>query len=340
MEALTEVHAFATEVLSRVSAEERRLLELDGTRLVDESAAAVKLNQEICDMIVMAYTQRESAGGGGGAVSKRNMSKVRSTLRQFVREWSTAGAEEREGAFRPLIEGLSSYLPKMTAEGRRSRVLSPGSGLGRLVFEVCRAGFSCQGNEFSYQMLLGANLVLNCGIDAESLPLYPYVLSRASRKTSQSQFRRVQFPDVAVHETQLESGVEMSMTAGEFVEAYRGDRGVWDGLTTCFFIDTAKNVLQYIRLFAQILRLGGVWANVGPLLYHFADQPEDMSLELSWVEIKPLIAKYFDLKEEREIQCMYTSSDDFMVNTVYRCIHFVAIRNDVPIDGFSNPVYP
>lgn len=35
------------------------------------------------------------------------------------------------------------------------RVLCPGSGLGRLPFEVVRRGYGCQGNEFSFFMLLG-----------------------------------------------------------------------------------------------------------------------------------------------------------------------------------------
>jgi hypothetical protein len=38
------------------------------------------------------------------------------------------------------------------------RVLCPGSGLGRLPFEVAKRGYGCQGNEFSFFMLLGNEL--------------------------------------------------------------------------------------------------------------------------------------------------------------------------------------
>ncbi len=41
------------------------------------------------------------------------------------------------------------------------RVLCPGAGLGRLVFEVVCRGYACQGNEFSYFMLFVSNFVLN-----------------------------------------------------------------------------------------------------------------------------------------------------------------------------------
>lgn len=40
---------------------------------------------------------------------------------------------------------------------------------------------------------------------------------------------------------------------------------------TCFFIDTAHNVLRYLEVIQHVLRLGGYWVNLGPLLYHWAD---------------------------------------------------------------------
>lgn len=39
----------------------------------------------------------------------RNISKVRSTLRQFVREWSAEGEEERRQCFQPVIDALKKY---------------------------------------------------------------------------------------------------------------------------------------------------------------------------------------------------------------------------------------
>lgn len=69
-------------------------------------------------------------------------------------------------------------------------------------------------------------------------------------------------------------------------QVYWEQKGEWDGLLTCFFIDTAKNILQYIRTIARILRSGGLWANLGPLLYHFSDMPNEISIELSWEELR------------------------------------------------------
>lgn len=37
----------------------------------------------------------------------------------------------------------------------------------------------------------------------------------------------------------------------------------WDCVATCFFIDTAHNVIDYIDTIWKILKPGGIWINVG-----------------------------------------------------------------------------
>ena len=54
----------------------------------------------------------------------------------------------------------------------------------------------------------------------------------------------------------------------------------------------------YIRTIAHIVRRDGIWTNIGPLLYHYADVPHEISIELSWEEVRPYICKYFDILEE------------------------------------------
>jgi hypothetical protein len=39
---------------------------------------------------------------------------------------------------------------------------------------------------------------------------------------------------------------------------YNGDTGAWDAVVTCFFIDTAHNIVEYIEIISQILKDGGV----------------------------------------------------------------------------------
>jgi len=75
-----------------------------------------------------------------------------------------------------------------------------------------------------------------------------------------------------------------SMAAGDFLEIYHKEE--WDCVACSFFIDTAHNVIQYLEKIHQILKPGGYWVNLGPLLYHFADMPGEFSIELSWEDIR------------------------------------------------------
>ena len=66
---------------------------------------------------------------------------------------------------------------------------------------------------------------------------------------------------------------------------------------TCFFLDTGNNILSYITTIFSTLREGGVWINFGPLLYHFTELEEELSIELSWEEVRHAIVKAgFEIK--------------------------------------------
>lgn len=46
---------------------------------------------------------------------------------------------------------------------------------------------------------------------------------------------------------------------------------MWDCVVTCFFIDSAHNVLDYMTCINRILKVGGLWVNLGPLLWYYSD---------------------------------------------------------------------
>ena len=91
--------------------------------------------------------------------SAANYSKVKSTLHQLVRDWGEEGAAERASCYGPVLRELAALLPVTAATANRQRVLVPGCGLGRLVYELALAGYAAQGNEFSYQMLFVSHLI-------------------------------------------------------------------------------------------------------------------------------------------------------------------------------------
>ena len=106
------------------------------------------------------------------------------------------------------------------------------------------------------------------------------------------------------------------------------EREAWDAVATCFFLDTAHNVVDYVERIAHILRPGGVWVNLGPLLYHFANTPGAVSIELSYSELRHVVqACGFDLvEEEHPVATAYIGNPRSMMETVYRCAFFVAIK--------------
>ncbi|XP_053990722.1 carnosine N-methyltransferase-like [Hylaeus volcanicus] len=274
-------------------------------------------------------------------IRNNNISKVRSTLRQFVRDWSTDGAAERQTAYLPLLNALEQEIPLkpfIEKNKRLPRVLCPGSGLGRLPFEVAKRGYGCQGNEFSFFMLLGSSFVLNSKIKTNSLTIFPYCLCTSNRMRHEDHLVAVKVPDVCPLDW-IQVGHDFSMCAGEFVEVYWEQEKQWDAVLTSFFIDTAKNVFQYIRTIARLLPPGGLWANVGPLLYHFSDMPNEISIEVSYEEIRSVIKKYFTISKESWIKSTYTVNPSSMIQVYYNCIHFIAIRNNIPFEGKSNVVY-
>ncbi|CAG8720414.1 8928_t:CDS:2, partial [Racocetra fulgida] len=68
-----------------------------------------------------------------------DMDKLRSTIKQFVREWAAEGQNERDAAYKPLLESLMEFFKDVPVEERPSiRVLVPGAGLGRLAFDIVK----------------------------------------------------------------------------------------------------------------------------------------------------------------------------------------------------------
>ena len=215
-----------------------------------------------------------------------DMDKARSTIRQLYRDWSAEGARERDAVFVLIKAALEKYLAASVQPQRRTqRVLVPGAGLGRLVFELCNDGYFVEGNEISYHQLIASNYILNCTEAAGQHTLFPWALNFSNHLTRANQLRSVAVPDVCPRtawwhsqdETHAEHnpGQRMAMSAGDFCVIYRQPkrRETFDAVTTCFFIDTAPNVINYIETIKHCLKPGGVWVNAGPLLWHFESTP-------------------------------------------------------------------
>jgi carnosine N-methyltransferase len=170
-------------------------------------------------------------------------------------------------------------------------VLVPGAGLGRLAFEIAKSGFSCQGNEFSFYMLIASNFALNKLKKANDFEIYPWIHTFSNIPQPIHQLASVQIPDVAPGG--IPKTADFSMVAGDFLEIYsdKSQLGMWDCVVTCYFIDTAKNIIEYLEVIAGALKVGGVWINNGPLLYHFEGMRTEISIDLNLEEVKSVARK-------------------------------------------------
>lgn len=251
------------------------------------------------------------------------MDKVKSTIKQFVRDWSDEGKEERNACYQPVISEILERFPLDSCQASEVSVLVPGAGLGRLAFEIACLGYTCEGNEFSLFMLFASNFVLNKCKDTDIYTLYPWVHQWCNNRSCSDQVHSVTFPDI--NPSALSPTANFSMAAGDFLEVYT-DPERWDCVATVFFLDTAHNIIAYIETIWHILKPGGYWINLGPLLYHFADMSNESSVELSYEEVRKIITKFnFDIvKEVTHMRASYTQNPRSMLRYEYDCVFFVA----------------
>ncbi|EFC44900.1 predicted protein, partial [Naegleria gruberi] len=266
--------------------------------------------------------------------------KVSSTVKQFARDWSAEGAFERNESYQLIIDELQRVLP-LFGETNKYRVLTPGAGLGRLTWEIARLGYASQGNEFSFQMLLASNFILNHPYKIfeennqrriEQFQIYPFVTHLTDLYSRTDQLYSFNIPDVHPG-LELKEGVDFSMVAGDFVDVYKNEsqKESWDCIATCFFIDTAKNIFDYLNTIFHSLKEGGYWINLGPLLWHYHEMGDNgFSIELTYEEIKSVMEGMgFEIVNEKvNIKNTYISSfgntRKIMRQTVYDCVFFCA----------------
>jgi carnosine N-methyltransferase len=265
---------------------------------------AIDKNADIAESILqsgLAYAEIEETTGSKpewqGPIMAHNQEKAHSTLRQLFREWSAEGASEREACFTPVIDALNLEYPSLV-QRNHLKILIPGAGLGRLVFELCRNGYGVEGNEISYHQILASNHILNFTQKAEEFELYPFVHEFSNHLARADQFQMVLVPDVHPG-TELEKAWQsqgsnpenqhgslslepihpfnrLSYSSADFciVYAEESNAATFDAVTTVFFIDTAPNLIRYINSVHNCLKEDGVWVNLGPLKWHF-DGGED-----------------------------------------------------------------
>eukprot|EP00762_Andalucia_godoyi_P005340 ANDGO_06695.mRNA.1 Carnosine N-methyltransferase len=271
--------------------------------------------------------------------SDDDLMKAQSTLTQFMREWSDEGAEEREqtlGKIRNFIEqafGVDRHAVK---------VLLPGCGLGRLMVDLVLLGFSAEANDFSSHFLLSSNWFINslpelhrrCCADGNRsddqdsqspssgflrIPIYPFVHSFNNVIAWEHAVRPVYIPDVNLAPLTSCSD-RLSVIGGEFVHAYAQVREEFNVVATCFFLDTAVVLDDYLSSIHRVLKNGGYWVNCGPLVWHHR---ASVVFTLTDIWHHALAIGFKVIQPIEQVSTTYCANKLSMSSQVFQCAWFV-----------------
>jgi carnosine N-methyltransferase len=207
--------------------------------------------------------------------------------------------------------------------------LVPGAGLCRLAYEITKLGFEVDAIEVSYYMIICSNFILNSNLKKNEYQIQPLIHSFNCLKNENDPFQIFNFPDENINEIKSSKNFgKLNIIPGDFILSFKDKNNCYDGVITSFFLDTANNIIQFIEIIYNILNKGGIWVNIGPLLYHFHDIQNEVSIELSWEEVRKIILKFgFEIKFEKMIDCTYSAIEDRLKTTIYTCIFFIAIKS-------------
>lgn len=104
-------------------------------RLWEATSLNATLTEEIADLATKEHPELKQPSRIPATTA--DLARVRESLKHFVRDWSSQGSEERKRIFDPILNVLSQIDP---IERPSKRVLVPGSGLGRLAWEISEIG--------------------------------------------------------------------------------------------------------------------------------------------------------------------------------------------------------
>ena len=252
---------------------------------------AIDTNADLVDGIVsctlrtfglVAWRREHEDFTKGRKIAKpHHLEKARSSVRQLYRDWSVAGVIERAESYGPILQDIDREFAAHAYVGD-VKILVPGAGLGRLVFDICCKGYPVEGNEIAWHQLMVSNWVLNHEHTETRSELFPFLEQFSNVISREQQIQSTRVPDVDVRAL-LSEAVErigipprdcLGMVAGDFVGWYSQEiyRNRFNAVATVFFIDTAPNLIKYIEATHNCLIPGGVWVNNGPFLWHFEDR--------------------------------------------------------------------
>jgi hypothetical protein len=250
-------------------------------------------------------------------------------LAHLTRDWTKEGLKVRQSIYEWCCEQVERSRSKAK---QGARILVPGAGMGRLAYDLSQMGHHVEANELSPSMAAAASAVLR---DKVTGFLHPYLLDGLTNEVDANRrYDMAEFPDVEI-QGNTASFASLSYTVGDFVGTqddfyYLQRLGSFDAIVTCFFIDTAHNIYEYLGMLEVLLKPKvGIWVNVGPVQWHpnailrpSVDELKDLMKDLGWK---------IQIWQVDHAPVSYRDTDDQFVRMTnyegYRPLRFVALRS-------------
>lgn len=163
--------------------------------------------------------------------------------------------------------------------------------------------------------------------EPEQHTVHPYAHWFSHQRSNDNIFRPISFPDVIPRLSSSFHHIEGDFlaleTSKQILGGHRDSTG-YDLIVTLFFIDTSLNIIATLEKIRDLLRPGGTWINLGPLLWTGGSQA---SMELSLDEVLALAEKVgfeVDLSSRRTLDCEYTADAKAMMKWIYNAEFWTA----------------
>lgn len=192
-------------------------------------------------------------------------------------------------------------------------------------------------------MILAFKLLLSTD-EVDQYKLRPYAHWWSHQRNNESLFRAVSFPDalprlnsrfrlVEGDFLKLTAPVDATDDAASHTKFWSKPQGAgYHYIVTLFFIDTSTNVFETMEHIYELLRPGGIWINLGPLLWTGGGQSRiELSLDevlMAAEEIGFVVQRDHEDPDHpearRTLECEYTADPNAMMRWAYKAEYWVA----------------
>ena len=290
---------------------------------------AIKHNQEFLNELIKIYDLPESYYKG---IDKDDLISSRFYEQKFMtnvfiytmRDWTEEREQERKDNYNDIINDVFKYLPKdKNGKEERYTILIPGCGLNRLGYELAKNGYDVEGNDYLFLNGIFSDFIFNRS-EKNMNSIQPFIYSFRNFLYEDDVFKKFYFPNIDINLKDNDKFGKMKMVVGDFISIYKNIKDYYDCVITCYFIDTAENIIEYIDIIYNVLKKGGIWINFGPLSYHFSNFPDRVSIELPYDKLKEVIINFeFEYIYENIKDTYFGYMDNYMRNDLFKCIYFV-----------------